>query len=74
MAVARGAVMDVIELRHGGDGWVWPANPPPLLVMLERTVDPVVGDMQFAGLDTTPGPGPPVVDITQLNILSVEKE
>lgn len=65
--------MDVIELRQGGDGWVWPANPPPL-DMLERTVDPVVGDMQFAGLDAMPGPGPPVVDITQLNILSVEKE
>jgi hypothetical protein len=36
--------------------------------MDETTV--VVGDMQLAGVDVMPGPGPPVVDITQLNILS----
>lgn len=34
----------------------------------------VVGDMQLAGLVAMPGPGPPVVDITQLNILNAEKE
>lgn len=46
-----------------------------LLDIEERTVDPAVGDMQLAGVDVTavmPGPGPPVVDITQLNILSVD--